>query len=494
VDVLHQWADRDWPGKTASHEGIKSRITEELLASEPELPEELDQWGGWVERQFKATGFFRTEHDGQRWWLVDPDGRAFYSIGVDCVRPNSEAETDGNEDLFAELPSKEGPYRNCWTSYGDGKETLFDGMRYNLMRAMGEVWFERWMELCSRRMLNWGFNTIGNWSDSTFCRFSGLPYVWQLRDFPKTEKMIFRDFPDVFSNEYVRNSRLFAEQLEARRHERRLVGYFLRNEPHWAFGEYNLAEQMLLQGGQFASRSRFVRWLKSRYSDVGALNRAWGSALASFAALASKPTGREQLASAAARADLKEFNRMMIARYVQVPSEQCKRVDPNHLNLGVRYAWLAHEDLLAGADAFDVFSINGYQDGPPADSIARCSAAANAPVIIGESHTGAIDRGLPAGGLRVVRTQQERAESYRYYAEQAAAIPALVGTHYFQWNDQHVAGRFDGENYQIGLVDICQQPYAEFAAAARRSHARIYRIAAGELAPVERLPDSIPVT
>jgi hypothetical protein len=343
-------------------------------------------------------------------------------------------------------------------------------------------------------MLNWGFNTIGNWSDSTFCRFSGLPYVWQLRDFPKTEKMIFRDFPDVFSNEYVRNSRLFAEQLEARRHERRLVGYFLRNEPHWAFGEYNLAEQMLLQGGQFASRSRFVRWLKSRYSDVGALNRAWGSALASFAALASKPTGREQLASAAARADLKEFNRMMIARYVQVPSEQCKRVDPNHLNLGVRYAWLAHEDLLAGADAFDVFSINGYQDGPPADSIARCSAAANAPVIIGESHTGAIDRGLPAGGLRVVRTQQERAESYRYYAEQAAAIPALVGTHYFQWNDQHVAGRFDGENYQIGLVDICQQPYAEFAAAARRSHARIYRIAAGELAPVERLPDSIPVT
>jgi len=190
---------------------------------------------------------------------------------------------------------------------------------------------------------------------------------------------------------------------------------------------------------------------------------------------------------------LKAFNRLMVERYVRAPSEQCKKVAPNHLNLGVRYAWLAHDDLLAGADAFDVFSINCYQGQPPADVIARCSAAANTPVIIGEFHTGALDRGLPAGGLRMVRTQQERADSYRYYVEHGATIPQLVGTHYFQWNDQHAVGRFDGENWQIGMVDVCQQPYAEFVSAARRSHARIYRVAAGELEPFDRLPESIPV-
>ena len=42
-------------------------------------------------------------------------------------------------------------------------------------------------------------------------------------------------------------------------------------------------------------------------------------------------------------------------------------------------------------------------------------------------------------------------------------MPEIIGAHYFQWNDQHVAGRFDGENWQIGLVDICQRPYEEVA-------------------------------
>jgi hypothetical protein len=42
-----------------------------------------------------------------------------------------------------------------------------------------------------------------------------------------------------------------------------------------------------------------------------------------------------------------------------------------------------------------------------------------------------------------------------------------------------------------GLVDVCQQPYVEFIAAARRSHARIYRVAAGEMSPFDRLPDAL---
>jgi len=49
-------------------------------------------------------------------------------------------------------------------------------------------------------------------------------------------------------------------------------------------------------------------------------------------------------------------------------------------------------------------------------------------VLIGEFHTGAIDRGLPGGGLRTVVAQQDRADSYRYYVEQAAARP-VAGRH-----------------------------------------------------------------
>jgi len=493
ADTLHQWLGRDWPGKTASVEDIRSRITEELLATEPVFPEDQDQWGGWKERQFEATGFFRKQQDGQRWWLVTPDGHAFYSLGVDCVRPSSEAETDGNEDVFADLPPREGASAQCWSGLRQGRPTLFDGTRHNLMRALGERWFEQWAELTRRRLIDWGFNTVGNWSDRPFCQTSGLPYVLQLDGFPTTEKAIFRDFPDVFSDQYVRGSRQFARQLEEVRQDRCLIGYFLRNEPHWAFGAYNLGEQMLTQDGRSASRNRLVRWLRERYAEVERLNRAWGTAFSSFGALAERAVPKERLASEEARRDLEEFSRLMIERYVRVPSEACKKADPNHLNLGVRYAWIAHEGLLSGADAFDVFSINCYQDRPAEDVIARCAAAARAPVLVGEFHTGALDRGLPAGGLRTVRTQQDRADSYRYYVEQGATIPELVGMHYFQWNDQHVAGRFDGENWQIGIVDICQQPYVELVSAARRSHARLYRLACGGLQPVDRLPDSIPI-
>jgi len=36
-----------------------------------------DRIGGWRGKRYRATGFFRTEHDGKRWWLVTPEGNAF---------------------------------------------------------------------------------------------------------------------------------------------------------------------------------------------------------------------------------------------------------------------------------------------------------------------------------------------------------------------------------------------------------------------------------
>ena len=44
--------------------------------------DQLDRFGGWTGKQFGATGFFRTEHDGNRWWFVTPEGNAFISLGV----------------------------------------------------------------------------------------------------------------------------------------------------------------------------------------------------------------------------------------------------------------------------------------------------------------------------------------------------------------------------------------------------------------------------
>jgi len=47
----------------------------------------LSAYGGDTRRTFDATGFFRLERTDERWWLVDPNGAAFISIGVNFGAP-----------------------------------------------------------------------------------------------------------------------------------------------------------------------------------------------------------------------------------------------------------------------------------------------------------------------------------------------------------------------------------------------------------------------
>ena len=43
---------------------------------------DLDPYGGWRAIKLSKTGFFHTEHDGNRWWFVTPEGHAFLSFGI----------------------------------------------------------------------------------------------------------------------------------------------------------------------------------------------------------------------------------------------------------------------------------------------------------------------------------------------------------------------------------------------------------------------------
>ena len=84
--------------------------------------------------------------------------------------------------------------------------------------------------------------------------------------------------------------------------------------------------------------------------------------------------------------------------------------------------------------------------------------------------------GLFHPGLVATAHQEERAERYRSFVEGALRNPVLVGAHWFQYQDQATTGRGDGENYQIGLVDICDRPYPETIRACREVGYRLYGI------------------
>lgn len=492
VDQLGQLKGRKWHGMTADEEEMADRLhLERKLAAAADFSGNgLGRYGGWKGLAFQATGYFRTVYDGSNWWFADPDGYALFSTGMDCVGPASPMRITGMEHLIPELPEREGSYHEAWSQ--GGREFSF-GIA-NLITTFGPEWRSAWTELTDYRLRQWGYNTIGNWSDDRFIHGSQLPYVYPMSGFPATEQTIFRDFPDVFSAEYERNAGEFAEQLVPLSGDRRMVGYFMRNEPHWAFVDsLNLTQLMLGAPVRYASKERFIQWLGDKYGTVEQLNEAWASSFTSYEQLYS-PQDTPASAHPVREEDYAQFNRMMIRRYVEIPARLCKQADPNHLNLGMRYAWVGSDDVLEGCEWFDVFSLNCYQFAPDREQIAHISGRLGKPVMIGEYHFGAADGGMLAYGIRAVTTQEERGAAYRYYVEQAAAIPELIGVHYFQWNDQPVLGRSDGENYGIGVVDVCNQPYEHFVQVVKQAHEQMYKVRTGLVEPYNSLPAEIPKT
>jgi hypothetical protein len=142
---------------------------------------------------------------------------------------------------------------------------------------------------------------------------------------------------------------------------------------------------------------------------------------------------------------------------------------------------------------FDVFSMNCYKPQVPAQEMAHISRLLDQPIMIGEWHFGALDAGLPASGIGHVRDQAERGMAYRVYLEDAAAKPWCVGVHYFILYDQSAIGRFDGENYNIGFLDVCNRPYEALCQAARLSHEKLYAVASGQAEPYAELPHYLPL-
>jgi hypothetical protein len=495
VDELGQWLGRGWEGKTESDPFLGTYLTFALDEHEgASFPESWCPRGGTTERTFDATGFFRTEHDKERWWLVDPEGHGFFSLGLNAVRPGEPAAVlPGSGPLFGRLPSRRGPLGEAWGHGGDPPVETYSFGLANLLRSFGPEWRKDWTAMTRGRLVAWRFNTVANWSDPLFARDAHLPYVIPMPAYPTTGTLLYRDFPDVFAEEFRVSARRWAEHLRPFRDDPNLIGYFMDNEPKWAFEARNLAAEMLETKPGTQTRRALAHWLRTRYKDDPAdWSVAWGLGLRSFDDVVEQEIKNAAERSELARRDLWEFSKEMVRAYVGIPGLACHDVDPAHLNLGMRYARLSSELLFEAVGVFDVFSINAYEMEPPAEVIAKIVERTRRPVLIGEFHFGALDRGLPSTGLRGVESQKERGIAYRRYVERAAADPGVIGTHYFMLNDEPLLGRLDGENDQIGFLDVCHRPYRELVGSATRAHESVYAVMIGSKEPYKGRAREIP--
>lgn len=491
VDAWGQSTRTDWPGKFHGEWAGRRTAEEADLAAHPALADR-DPYGGWASGPLlEATGFFRTAERDGRWWLVTPEGRLFLSFGVDVVRRDGSTLVGPRASLFADLPSPSGPLGRYWgsvssTLYGPFKTgTTFDFYSANLERKYGPGAADAWKQTALRRLVSWGFNTVGNWSDEAVAsRAQGgkVPYVATLDVWGDFARVVsgsdyWGKMPDPFDPKFIAAARArFAAGAGKFRDDPWCIGVFVDNELSWTGGPgdgtLGLAFGTLAAGRDQPAKKALVTQLQGRYADLEALNRAWSTRLSSWDDL--KIT--QAAPNPAQKADLEAFVEAYARQYFSIVKRALAEVAPHQLYLGCRFAGTPPMFAVrAAAEACDVVSFNVYQRTLDPASWGFTSSLGK-PCLIGEFHFGALDRGLFHPGLVPVADQADRAEAFARYIRSVADLPAFVGAHWFQYTDEPTAGRtLDGENYQIGFVSVTDQPYPEMVASARSVLDEVYR-------------------
>lgn len=482
VDAYGQFRHAEWPGKVHSDEGLaKFRKVEaawlEQHAGGP-IPD-ADRFGGWAGGpKLKATGRFRTEKVRGKWWLVDPDGRLFFSHGVTCVHGGDVVTgIGGRENYFAALPEKDDPrFGFCWGKvwkaaahgfYSKTENVPYDSYNFgaaNMVRKYGEGWREISYDLAHRRLRAWGLNTIANWSQPEIFRMDRTPYT---ATFSTRGPVIagsggwWGKFRDPFAPEFARNIREAAEKEAARSgSDEWCIGWFVDNELSFGNDGFALGRAILKSPADQPAKEAARNLLVGRHGTIAALNAAWGTDFPDWNAFMAATSVPDESRSGA---DLRDIHALCVNRYFSVVADAIRRAAPGMLYLGSRIAWGDEAVYRAAARHCDVVSVNVYERQITRD---LPDGADDKPMIVGEFHFGALDRGMFHTGLVATADQRERAEAYVRYVGGCLDHPRYVGTHWFQWKDQPLAGRADGEDYQIGFLTVTDTPYPELVKAA----------------------------
>ena len=484
IDEFGQFKHRDWPGKVHSIEDLHSRRDAEQKDMAAHLrPAAWNAYGGWKDGPtLPATGFFRTEKHAGKWHLVDPEGKLFFSQGIDVVNFYNGTPLDDRTHWFEKLPPDTPEYAEFYGSsrshmmtyyYGGRTVRTFSFHEYNLLRKYGPEWKTIFYDLSHRRLASWGINTLGNWSSDAIAQMKRTPYVTPASsEGPVIEGSTgyWGNFPDVFAPAFAERTRAHVRRdSEKNANDPWSIGIFVDNELSWG-DETSIGLWTLASPATQAAKIVFVEDLRARHGSIDALNVKWGTAYPSWNAVL---TGTTLPSKEKACEDLSIFGGKAAETYFAVVRDAVKRVAPNQLYLGCRFSSSNPLAIKVAARYCDVVSFNIY--GRSLKEARELGHAGDRSVIIGEFHFGALDRGQFHTGLVATQDQEDRARAYTQYVTECLAHPAIVGCHWFQYIDSPTTGRaLDGENYQIGFLDNADTPYAEIIAASRKIGASMY--------------------
>lgn len=384
----------------------------------------LSAYGGWKLNQTAASGFFRVEKKGDRWWIVDPDGYPFIHKGVAVFRPG------GSDNQMAALQSK----------YGTG---------------------ENWCNQESMLLRQNGFNGVGAWSDVDLLRQSATPLVYTVIVNPmgayKSEHIKkyggkyeaagwqgYRfDLAMVFDPEFESYIEKTISPIAKYAADKNLLGYFTDNELPWKNDA--LDRHLNFLGKEEAGYKATKKWLDDR-------------------------KGKESSMADVNDEDRLAFTAFYFETYLKKVASAIRKYDPNHLYLGCRFNQekeeLSNSEMFKVAGKYmDIVSINHYRKWEPLQSaMANWSSWSGKPFIITEWYTKGEDSGLPnkTGAGWNVPSQADRGYFYQNFTIELLKSKSCVGWHWFTYQDNDPLNlKTDPSNRDSnkGIVNSNFEPY-----------------------------------
>lgn len=380
---------------------VESRTVADLRPFTPAPGVPLGRFGGLASRTLKASGFFRTEEADGRWWLVDPEGHPFLSVGLCGVNP-AEFAPGVVEARFG-----------------------------------GEAgWAKRTAEFLRAQ----GFNTLGGWSGWERFRAEDarVPYTVMLRMLQSYQSRRPAGNGEagepngcipVFDPEFETHCDGIARALAENKDDPWLLGYFSDNELPF-------------------QPDALDRYLGLPRTDPGYVEaRRW---------LDRRPGPRRR--GKLTERDRAGFLRRVAERYYGVVGAAIRRHDPNHLFLGSRLHGRAIvEPVLRGSGAVDVVSVNYYHAwGADPKQVRRWTAWSGKPFIASEWYARVVgpqagDPGAVGGAGFRVASERDQGLFYQNFTLDLLAAPGCVGWHWFKY-------LADSDGTPHGVVDRAGAP------------------------------------
>jgi len=144
------------------------------------------------------AGFFKVRQEKGTWWLVDGDGKRFFSAGVNVISAGGD-------------PNKIDP-----------ANPEYCGLKFYKNH-------DAWWKAASGRLRKWGFNTVGGWADERVIAKHDMPYMVSLH----LGNYVGAPWVDVGSKASMDIIRPLVEPLAKYRDDPLLIGYFIDNELGW---------------------------------------------------------------------------------------------------------------------------------------------------------------------------------------------------------------------------------------------------------------------